>query len=204
MICYFFGTFDPIHIGHIKIASVVQRKFNFERIIFVPSYMPPHKLASGMTPFEHRYNMIKETLGVENVSDIELKMPIPSYTYRTIQKLIEKDNTDKINFIIGYDQFFKLESWKNPEFLKKHVNFIVLPRKFKNGQTMGKMAFEYFKNKGYSFEVVENEFLDYASNEIRELIKENKDYSACITKEVKTYIEKHGLYNKLAQRKTVG
>ncbi len=204
MNCYFFGTFDPIHIGHIKIASVVQRKFNFERIIFVPSYMPPHKLASGMTPFEHRYNMIKETIGEDNVSNIELSLPIPSYSYRTIEKLLEKDKTDKIDFIIGYDQFFTIENWKNPEFLKKHVRFIVLPRKFKNGQTIGARTFEYFKNKGYSFKLVENEFLDYASNDIRDLITQNKDYSPYITKEVKTYIEKHGIYNKLAQRKTIG
>ena len=65
------------------------------------------------------------------------------------EKLYEQNNNQKINFIIGYDQFFKLESWKEPEILREKINFIVIPRKFQNGQVMGDMAFRYFKNKRF-------------------------------------------------------
>ncbi len=198
MNCYFFGTFDPIHKGHIEISGQVKEKMNFDRVIFVPSYMPPHKLGSGITPFVHRYNMIKNALGAENVTDIEHTLNIPSYSYRTVQKLIEIDKTEKINFIIGYDQFFTLENWKEPQILKELLHFIVIPRKFKNGQTISEKTFEYFKNKGYSFDVIDIDFLDVSSNQVRKYVENKQDISNLTIKEVQNYIETNGLYNTMA------
>ena len=129
MKCYFFGSFNPIHLGHIEIARKVKESLNFKQVIFVPSYMPPHKI-DGLESFSNRLEMAKIAVGEENVSDIEHKLKVPSYTYRTIEKLFEENNNQKINFIIGYDQFFKLESWKEPEILKEKINFIVIKQIF--------------------------------------------------------------------------
>ncbi len=202
MKCYFFGTFNPVHIGHIEIARRVKDLFNFEKIVFVPSYIPPHKIID-VASFVHRFEMLKLSVGEESVSDIETKLKPPSYTFQTIQKLLEEDKTEKINFIIGYDQFFQIESWKNTEFLRDNLNFIVVPRHFKNGQVMGQKALEYLKNKGYKFETANIDFLDVSSDMVRKYVENNMEITGLVTKEVREYIEKFGLYKNLAQRKLI-
>ncbi len=201
MNCYFFGTFNPIHLGHIEIARQV-KALGFDKIIFVPAYMPPHKSTIETLSFIHRYNMVKLAAGEENVSDIESKLKPPSYTYRTIQHLPEFNN-EKINFIIGYDQFFQIENWKEAQFLKENLNFIVVPRKFKNGQTINERAFEYFKNKGYNYKILNIDFLDVSSEMIRKFIQEGKDITGLTLKEVKEYIEINRLYKRLARRESI-
>ncbi len=208
MECYFFGTFNPIHLGHIEIARKVQEIMGFSKVIFVPSFMPPHKV-DELINFSHRLNMLKLALGESNVSDIEYKLKVPSYTYRTIEKLYEENSNktgkkEKINFIIGYDQFFKLESWKEPEILKEKLKFIVIPRKFQNGQIMGQKAFEYFKNKGYDFEILNIDFLDVSSTMIRSFIKNGLDIAGLTTKEVRDYIENNRLYSSISKEKSIG
>ena len=202
MICYFFGTFNPIHLGHIEIAKRVKELFGFEKVVFVPSYMPPHKV-NDLASFKDRFNMAALALGKENVSDIEFHLKVPSYTYRTIEKLYEKNSNNKINFLIGYDQFFKLESWREPEILKEKLNFMVYPRHLFNGQTINESAFSYFKNKGYSFQILKADFLDISSTMIRKYVATNQDITGLTTREVKEYIERFGLYKKLAERQPV-
>ena len=201
MECYFFGTFNPIHLGHIEIARQIKEKLGFDRVIFVPSFMPPHKI-DGLLPFKNRLEMAQLALGKENVSDIEFKLRVPSYTYRTIEKIYEQNGNQKVNFIIGYDQFFKLESWKEPEILKEKIHFIVIPRRFQNGQTLGPMAFQYFKNKGFDFEIADIDFLDISSSMIRKLATQNEEITGLVTKEVKEYIENNRLYTDLATKKS--
>ncbi len=201
MNCYFFGTFNPIHLGHIEISKQV-KELGFKNIIFVPSYMPPHKSTIETLSFIHRFNMVKLAVGEEPVSDIESKLKPPSYTYRTIQHLPEF-NQEKINFIIGYDQFFQIENWKEAQFLKEHLNFIIVPRKFKNGQTINERAFEYFKNRGYSYKILNIDFLNISSEAIRKMVQNKEDITNLVPKGVKEYIENNGLYKKLAQRESI-
>ncbi len=202
MNCYFFGTFNPVHKGHVEIAKQVKELLGFDRVIFVPAYMPPHKI-EGTANYIDRLNMAKLAVGDDNVSDIESKLKVPSYTYRTIEKLYQDNNNKRVNFILGYDQFFKLESWKEPEILKEKIHFIVIPRRFENGQTLGEGAFKYFKNKGYSFEILNINFLDISSSMIRSFVENNLDIAGLVTLEVKNYIEEHRLYKKMAERKFV-
>ena len=91
-ICIFPGTFNPIHIAHIKMALFALEKYNFEKIIFIPSYIPPHKqLNSNLA--EHRFNMVKLAVNTNSkfeISDIEYKSENKSYTYITVNKIREK------------------------------------------------------------------------------------------------------------------
>lgn len=198
--CYFFGTFNPIHLGHIEIAKRVKEFANFDRVIFVPSYMPPHKI-DGLISYNHRLEMVRLAAGSENTSDIECKLKIPSYTYRTIEEL-SKNSEDKINFIIGYDQFLKIESWKEPEILKKLINFVVIPRRFQNGQAINKTAFEYFRKKGFSFDILDIDFLDISSSMIRKILANNENITGLTTPEVREYIERNGLYKGVVKEKS--
>ena len=134
---------------------------------------------------------------------IELHLKVPSYTYRTIEKLCEGNADKKVNFIIGYDQFFKIESWKEPEILKEKINFLVIPRKFQNGQVMGSAAFKYFKDKGFSFEIFNIDFLDISSSMIRKCVENGYDIAGLTTSEVRQYIENNRLYTNMAGRKII-
>ena len=89
-ICIFPGTFNPIHYGHLKMAEFALEKYNFEKIIFIPSYLPPHKEINKDLA-NHRYKMvelaIKENPNFE-ISDIEYKSEGKSYSIITVKKLL--------------------------------------------------------------------------------------------------------------------
>lgn len=192
MECYYFGTFNPIHKGHIKTAKEVKKQFGFDRIVFVPAFCPPHKenCASAID----RYNMLKV---IENeelmVSDVEFKLPVPSFSYRTITELLKnKKQGEKINFIIGFDAFKNIEKWKNPEFLKEKIRFIVLKRTGENREEI-----EQLKNRGYDFVITDSiETVDVSSTEIREKIKCGADITGLVDEKVKRYIDENKLYTR--------
>ena len=185
MKCYFFGTFNPVHIGHIKIANAVKKEFNFERVIFVPSPKSPYK--DGRYEI-HRLTMLKLAAGEDNVSDIEYNMERPSYTYKTVEKL------GKCYFITGYDTFLDIDNWKHPEILKETLTFIVIPRSV----NCSDKEFENLRLKGYNFKIAKFEPCDISSSEIRAKIQKGESIRRLVPKKVEEYIYEHGLYKELA------
>ena len=115
--CVFPGTFNPIHDGHLKMAEFALNKYNFDKIIFIPSYIPPHKDVENNLA-QHRLNMVKMATSLNpkfEVSDIEYKSEGKSYSLITVQKLIEQYGLKtRLNFIIGTDAFVKIETWFIP------------------------------------------------------------------------------------------
>ncbi len=187
MECYYFGTFNPVHKGHIQTAYEVLEKFNFDKIIFVPSNQPPHK--KNFIDISHRINMLKL---LENekikVSDIETTLKTPSYSFQTIEKL--KKGEEKLNFIIGYDAFIQIKTWKNPEYIRKNLHFIVLQRRGEE-----KSEIEKLKDEGYDFVIAENiSFVDVSSTQIRENVKSGLSIDNLVDEKVKRYIKENELY----------
>lgn len=188
--CYFFGTFNPPHLAHKKVAKEVLnqlgKKSGFEKVIFVPSFFPPHKKTLD---FKHRYDMCCLTFGKKNVSDIEKTIEAPNYTYKTIEKL------GKCYFIIGYDAFFELESWKKPEYLKKMLTFIVVRRNDDNlDEKKIQENFEKMKTLGYNYVIANISPIDISSHEIRLKFKNSQSIKKTVTKKVEEYIYEHQLY----------
>jgi len=183
-ICIFPGTFNPIHIAHIKMAQFALEKFGFEKIIFIPAYIPPHKNINKSLA-KHRYNMVKLAVDKNSkfdISDIEYKSEGKSYSLITVKKIKELYGIkDRLNFIIGTDAFNKIKSWYRADELKDLVHFIVFPR---IGDIIDSSKFE-----GFSFELVDMKEIDVSSTEVREHIKNDT------SKEVKEYIAEHELYN---------
>ena len=192
-LCVFQGTFNPIHKAHIKMAEYVAEHYNFDKIIFIPAYKPPHKDYDDKMSL-HRYNMVK--LAIKNnpafdISDIEYKSEEKSYSYLTIKKLYEIYPVEgKIKFIIGSDAFERIESWYETDKLKEIVDFLVFIRE----NSFNKKKFNHLKAKGYNFEFVDMDFIDISSSKLKNLIKENKPTDDFITKEVDYYIRENGLY----------
>ena len=183
-ICVFPGTFNPIHLAHLLMAQYAVKKFGFEKVIFIPSYIPPHKSVDSSLA-KHRYNMVK--MAVEKnlrfgISDIEYKSEGKSYTLITVKKIIDIYKVEgRLNFIIGADAFNNIKTWYKADELKDLVHFIVFPR---SGYDINPNDYE-----GYSYELMDSYNIDISSTEVRD---EHKDF---VTKEVKDYIKNNGLYN---------
>lgn len=178
-VCIFPGTFNPIHSAHLRMADFAVSHYGFDKVIFIPAYIPPHKdINSNLAG--HRFNMVK--LAIEDnphfeISDIEYHMEGKSYSLITVKKIIETyDIQDKVNFLIGTDAFEKINSWYRIDELKKLVHFIVFPRGVKIS-----------RKEGFDYELAPMDFLDISSTELR------KKNNSTIEK-VKEYIEKNDLY----------
>lgn len=192
-LCVFQGTFNPIHNAHIRVGEYVCRKYNFDKFIFIPAYIPPHKKCEKQLA-EHRYQMTK--LAIQDnknfeISDIEYKRQGKSYTYLTILELYKQYNIEgKINFIIGTDAFEKIETWYESDKLKNLVKFIIFIRE----ENFQKEKYDFLKEKGYDFEFQSLSFKDISSTELRNKIKNNDDISEFVPKKVEEYIKKNELY----------
>lgn len=127
------GTFDPVHSSHIELAETAQQEYRLDRIIFIPSAVPPHKVASQVTSFAHRVRMLEivcadfETF---ECSEIEGELAKPSYTIDTLKALLAKTGQgNELSFIIGCDAFLDILTWKSYKEVVKIVTLIVSKRK---------------------------------------------------------------------------
>lgn len=179
-ICIFPGTFNPIHEGHLKMAQYALKKYNFEKIIFIPAYLPPHKEISSELA-KHRYRMVE--LAIKNnsrfeISDIEYQSEGKSYSLITVKKIIEQYNIkSRLNFIIGADAFAKIDTWYKAEELKDLVHFIVFPRL---GDSIDNIV-------GWDYELTDMDLINISSTNIR-----NGKANDIIN--VEGYIKNNGLY----------
>jgi nicotinate-nucleotide adenylyltransferase len=134
------GTFNPIHIGHLVMGQVALEKIGLDKVIFIPSNIPPHKNIRRLASARHRYEMVKLSISDNPhfaVSDLEIRRPGKSYTIDTVVALKkEYPSQTRFYFIIGGDSVDTLSGWKDIERLKKMVKFVALNRPgFKPRQT---------------------------------------------------------------------
>lgn len=195
-ICLFCGTFNPVHNAHIRMAQYVLRKFDFEKVIFIPSYIPPHKTTQGVSA-ENRMEMVRLAINGQKrfeVSDIEFQLAQKyekSYTYLTILELRKLFNTEeKFNFIIGTDAFEKIESWYEADKLKGLLKFIVSRRE----DDCDLSRFDYLREKGFDFDFTNLAFYDISSTELRNKISRGESISDLVPAAVEDYIIENGLY----------
>ncbi len=185
------GTFNPIHIGHLKIASKVLDIFDLKKVIFIPSGNPPHKNRGEIIDASHRLKMIK--LAVSNykrfeVSDIEIKRKGESYTLDTIRQIKETygGETD-IYFIAGTDSALDLPNWKDPLKILSLSHFVAVERP---GFSLKRIDEKYRKR----IITVGGISIDMSSSDIRKRIKEGRPIKSLIPKDVEEYIRENRLY----------
>lgn len=185
------GSFNPMHIGHEKIVDYVLDNLNMDKIIIIPVGIPSHR-ENNLEQSDTRLKICKEIFKGNKkieVSDIEIKSEGKSYTYDTLLKLIDLYGENNEFFeIIGEDSLKSLKTWKNYEELLKICKFIVFRRKDDKNIQIDK---EFLNNKNII--ILENEYYDISSTEIRNMVKNNEDISAFVNKKVKKLIEKEYL-----------
>ena len=185
------GSFNPMHIGHEKIVDYVLNNLNMDKIIIIPVGIPSHR-ENNLEQSDTRLKICKEIFKGNKkieVSDIEIKSEGKSYTYDTLLKLMDLYGENNEFFeIIGEDSLKNLKTWKNYEELLKICKFIVFRRKDDKNIQIDE---EFLNNKNII--ILENEYYDISSTEIRNMVKNNQDISAFVNKKVKKLIEKEYL-----------
>ncbi len=202
------GTFNPPHLGHLRLAEEVVFEHGLDRIIFIPCYLPPHKDISELVSSEDRLKMTR--LACEGniafeVSDLELTFKGPSFTVNTLEFLAEKWD-DEFHFIMGSDSLKEIHIWKDYERLFSLSHFIVVTRPGTNfRQAWDQVPHSLrgrFEDRG-SHLVYDSTTklipspvsgLDISSSHIRELLRKGGSIRYLVTDSVRTYIERHQLY----------
>lgn len=131
-ICLFGGTFDPIHIGHLRIANEALKAFSLSRVLFVPAANPPHKDTAAVTAYEDRFRMVDIACAPYpcfSASRLEAGSE-RSYTVDTLERVRADllQEGDELFFLIGADAFNELVTWKRWQDVLTLTQFIVVPR----------------------------------------------------------------------------
>jgi nicotinate-nucleotide adenylyltransferase len=184
----FFGSFNPIHIGHLIIANYMATFSGLKEVWLVVSPHNPLKQKSGLADMYDRLEMAKQA--TENspqikVSDIEFKLPQPSYTIDTLTYLHEKYPENKFVLIMGADNLASLKKWKNYEVLLSNYQIFVYPRH-------GFDISQWEKHSSITF--TDTPEMEISSTFIRKALKEKKSIQFFVPDQVLTFIESKGLY----------
>jgi len=186
----FFGSFNPIHIGHLAIANYMLEFTDLEKIWFVVSPHNPLKKKETLLPDIQRLRMVREAIGdftKFKASDIEFKLPQPSYTINTLAYLKEKIPKNKFALIMGSDNLKTFHRWKNYEEILKNHELFIYPRKNYDGG-------ELKNNK--RVHVTQAPEMEISSTMIREAIKNKKDIRFFLPESVWNYISEMKFYLK--------
>lgn len=195
----FGGTFNPVHKGHIMLAEYCMESVGLDRIIMIPTAVPPHKISNNLASENDRLNMCKLACrGKENffVSDIEIKRQGKSYTYETLTQLKEIYPDDHLYTIMGADMFLTLNRWKNPEIIFEKSSIITIPRDEENKHELENFYNKVLKAMGASSVILPNPVMSVSSTFIRENLDNFNLISDMLDKGVYDYIIKNNLYRK--------
>lgn len=190
------GTFDPVHLAHIRLAEHAIAELELEKVIFIPAYIPPHKADRAITDETHRLEMTRLAVRAYSefeVSDIELKLSGASYTARTLTLLAKRHK--RLVFILGADSFMALDSWYRPEIIFARAEIACACRNGIALETLKDMADFYRKKYNAVTHLLCMDDTDISSTAIRRRAAEGRDISAFVPVAVCEYIYEKGLYN---------
>jgi nicotinate-nucleotide adenylyltransferase len=186
----FFGSFNPVHIGHMVIANYMLEYAGLDRLWFVVSPHNPHKQKSTLADQRKRWEMVNLAIGDNprmRASDIEFNLPQPSYTINTLVHLEEKYPENKFVLIMGQDNLASLPRWKNYEQILERFEILVYPRP-------GLAENELLSHP--NVRIVSSPLMEISSTMLREGIRQGKDLRYMVPSAVWEYLSEMHLYSK--------
>lgn len=194
------GTFNPPHYGHLHAAKQVKETLNLDKVLFIPTNLPPHKkMPKGSANTRERCEMIKlmiDGLDWAELSMIEIERGGSSYTIDTLRQLNDKKIYGELFFLMGTDMLMTLDTgWKEPEEICKLCTLAVVARGL-NEQTILKKKAQFLKEK-YKAKIclINSDVMEISSTEIRN----GQKLSEMLPKTVLDYIRKNRLYMDLTE-----
>lgn len=185
----FFGSFNPIHTGHLIVAQFMVSFTEIDRVCFVVSPQNPFKMAEELAPAEHRLKMVR--MAIEDnpalfFSDIEFRLPLPSYSITTLDRLSSNYPDTHFSLILGSDNLPELGKWKEYERLVKSYKIYVYRRP-------GHDNAGYEEHPGMHF--MDAPSLYISSTHIRNCLEKGKSIRYLVPREVVGYIRAENLYS---------
>ncbi len=205
------GTFNPIHLAHLRIAEEVREICALDRVLFIPAATPPHKVAEDFLPFHHRLAMVEAAIADNpafEATDLEARRPGKSYSVHTLEILHQEWPGDEFFFIMGMDSFLEIASWREYPRLFELANIVVAGRPgFGAGDLpsllpvaiRGEFCYDcstrrFRHTKGNQLIFLEESMLDISSSGIRRLLAAGRSVRYLISPAVEVYLISHGLY----------
>ncbi|NLC70401.1 MAG: nicotinate-nucleotide adenylyltransferase [Desulfuromonadaceae bacterium] len=206
------GTFNPIHIAHLRIAEEVRESCALDQILFIPAAAPPHKKMVGSVSFHHRCAMTRLAV-MDNpaftVTDMEGRRSGKSYSVDTLTLLREDNPEGEFFFIIGMDSYREIHTWKDYPRLFELAHFVVVgrpgygpessPHEFLPTAIQPQFCYDEAPRmlrhrSGNTLIFLKESMLDIASRQIRRLLARNRSIRYLVPDQVTEYIHTHGLY----------
>ena len=188
----FFGSFNPIHIGHLAVAQYMWQEIPFDEVWLMISPHNPHKEIEEVLSVKRRLKMAKLAIGKHpaiKASDIEFNLSLPSYTINTLKFLENTYKKHKFSLIMGEDNLVKFNCWKAYDEILNNYKIFIYPRKMKEG---AEIPANILKHKNIHF--TRAPLIEISATMIRTGIQEKKDHRFYLTKNVYTYIRENKLY----------
>lgn len=195
----YFGTFNPIHIGHLVIANYMANNTELDQVWLVVSPQNPLKIKSTLLADYHRLAIVKEAIEDNpklKASDIEFHLSKPSYTSTTLAHLKEKYPTIEFSLIMGEDNLRTLHKWYNYEFLLKNYTFYIYPRvlTIQEEQEIGTISHSVDLNLKNVIICKDAPLMKISASFIRDAIHQGKDVRYLLSEPVRKYIEEMNFY----------
>lgn len=184
----FFGSFNPIHTGHMIIANLVKETTEIDEVWFIVSPQNPFKKNKGLLHEFDRLDMVNAAIGDDyqfRSSDVEFNMPRPSYTIDTLTLLQEKYPEKQFHLIIGEDNLESFPKWKNHDKILEHFGLIVYPRPNSKESEL---------SKSENVRLIEAPEVDISATFIRKLVKEEKSIKYLVPDAVAEMIQSKGFF----------
>lgn len=191
------GTFSPPHLGHVLAAEAFLREVELDRLLIIPTAVPPHKEAEDVPSEEHRLELCRLAFGNipgAEISDLELRRGGKSYTYLTLRELELPEQ--KIFFLCGTDMLLSLDTWRNAEEVMRRASFTVISRELdpltllRMQEKKEALAVRY----GAEIRILNVPAHPASSTEIRKAIAHGESIAGLVPEAVDAYIQKWNLY----------
>lgn len=182
------GTFDPVHVAHLRLAEAAREALALDEVLFVPAGAPWRKSDGRITAAEHRLAMLQLAVAGNDdfaVSEIELRRDGPTYTADTLEQLAGERLDDEFWFIVGADALGDMPNWHEPERIVAHATLAVAAR---SGE-----AVDLASLAGH-VETFAMERMDVSSTDIRARVAAGRSIRYLVPVEVERYIAAHHLY----------
>jgi nicotinate-nucleotide adenylyltransferase len=205
------GTFDPIHLGHLRTAEEVGEALGLHKVCLIPSSYPPHKSVAPITPFPHRMAMTKLAAAGSSVLealDLEGRRPGFSYSIETLRELKQISGPESdLYFILGTDAFLEIETWKDYHLLFDYAHFVVIQRgghecagiepfifKLRKDARQTEAPRTWITKSGKTIRILSVTSLAISSTVLRQALASGKSIRFLVPEAVIQYINNKGLY----------
>ena len=216
-VAVFGGTFNPLHVGHAMLADTIVKELGYDKVLFVPTFVPPHKDASKIVDAKHRMAMISRFCESEGDGHFELESCEVdrggiSYTSDTLEFLTQKYEgklSSKLAFVMGDEVAAEFHKWRNPQRISELADLLIVHRypdvkametslydNKPTGDYKGDFSVKFdLKSFTYPSIYVENPMLPVSSTDIRRRISEGKSFRYLVPPAVFDYIIENRLYD---------